>query len=126
MCVHFYFRPTAGPLKALGRLHIAYRDTCKQFLFLGYGEFGASADSSHAEGPHHVLRLKSWLDWKALLHRAPGVIEDDYGSLYSVSEFESLVEAGLPDTAPGEPRAVGLSQQWTDPQGYRFSASLSG
>jgi hypothetical protein len=79
---------------------MAHRAADKRFAFLAFATVnGTFSFPSHGNAPVPVVNLQDWGDWKAFLRRACGLIEDSYGSLYSLSEFESMVEGTPADAA---------------------------
>ena len=139
MSTNFYFTPTKGPLVAFGQLHLGKHNGGAQFSFQAYVEEGGKRriklDTADLSLEIDIPRLviKSWSDWKALLRSTPGLIENEYGTPYTVEKFEKEISywaPGVPDLrSPYDTLVAGEAQwgkvdperNWKDAEGFSFS-----
>lgn len=109
MSTNFYYRTFTGPFKGFKTLHIGKRSGGWQFTFQAYDESEgtvtmtspASALGAIVELPH--LSLRSAQDWKDFMSKNSGRIEDEYGTVFSNSEFWQMVD----EHAPGKTWVTG-------------------
>ena len=139
MSTNFYFIPSEGPLAAFGRLHLGKSCGGAQFIFQAYVEEGGKRQISvsntglslEIEVPRIVV--KSWADWKALLRATAGQIESEYGTAYTIDEFEKEIAEHAPGVpglrSPYDTLVAGEAQwgkveperNWKDAEGFSFS-----
>ena len=147
MGTNYYFKPSSGPLKAYAYLHIGKHSGGWEFIFQGFDVQGGKrlveVDRSglRVKADIPALRVRSWEEWKQLLRDTPGVLEDEYGTVYAPQEFEALVQQASPGNVWGPERKPLLNHydyvrsqttyrteltadnesEWKDPQGFSFS-----
>jgi hypothetical protein len=144
MSTNYYFHPTSGPLMAFSSpLHIGKSAGGWEFIFQAYDIEGgvrhlavSSSCNLLVKAQVPAVKLRTRQAWRELLRSGCGRIENEYGTAYSVEEFEDMVELLSPGKTwkpSGEPLqnhydymkvggySVSENTDWKDPEGFSFS-----